>query len=166
MIFFTADLHFTHEAIIKWCNRPFKNATVMDSQLIKNYNSVVTDEDVVYFVGDLTHRTPSYIGTISNLFKKMNGEKHLILGNHDVFKPFSYITDLGFTSVHTSLVVEEFVLNHDPAAACIDKESVWLCGHVHDLFVHQRNVLNVGVDVWDYAPVSIEEVRQYVMENM
>jgi len=97
---------------------------------------------------------------------KMNGEKHLVLGNHDVFKTFSYITDLGFTSAHTSLEVEEFILNHDPATCFIDKERIWLCGHIHDLFIHQRNVLNVGVDVWDYTPVSIETIRKYVKEYM
>ena len=67
---------------------------------------------------------------------------------------------------HTSLEVEGFILNHDPATCCIDKERIWLCGRIHDLFIHQRNVLNVGVDVWDYTPVGIETIRKYVKECM
>ncbi len=160
MIWFTADPHYMHDAIIEYCNRPFKNSTVMTSKLVKNYNMVVKDEDTVYFVGDLSNKTATHTGSLANIFKRLNGTKHLILGNHDVLKPFSYINDLGFTSVHTSLEVEEFILNHDPAASIIVRDRTWLCGHIHDLFVCQKNVINVGVDVWEYFPVHIDSIRE------
>ena len=88
--------------------------------------------------------------------------KILILGNHDSLKPFTYI-DLGFESVHTSLELsyngKDYVLVHDPAASCIDRNRIFLCGHVHDLFKIQRNVINVGVDVWNFFPVSMEQIE-------
>lgn len=165
MIYFTADLHLGHEAIIEYCNRnKFKNVTVMDKKLIQWFNWAVSPDDTVYIIGDLSIKTPTHKMALANQIHSMNGEKHLILGNHDMMKPFDYI-EMGFTSVHTSLKVEEFILNHDPSAACIIKNQVWLCGHVHDLFKHQRNVVNVGVDVWNYAPVSIADVRKYIRDN-
>ena len=44
--FFTADQHFSHANIIKYCNRPFDNVREMDSEIIKRHNSVVTDKDI------------------------------------------------------------------------------------------------------------------------
>ena len=52
MIFFTADLHLGHENIIKQCQRPFNNVEQMDKELIKNWNSVVNENDEVYILGD------------------------------------------------------------------------------------------------------------------
>lgn len=158
MIYFTADIHFGHARIIDYCDRPFNNADEMDRVLIKNWNSVVGSKDVVYILGDLTLHREKHRQWLETKVRKLNGEKHLILGNHDVLKPFTYI-DIGFTSVHTSLVIEDFILCHDPAAACVAKDRKWLCGHVHDLFKVQGHVTNVGVDVWDYKPVSIEELN-------
>ena len=163
MIYFTADWHEGHENIIKYCKRPFKNFTHMGRVLLKNYNEVVTDDDTVYFIGDLTLRTSVYKNAIEQLVSKMNGQKHLILGNHDRLKPFDYV-ELGFITVHTALELPEYnmVLVHDPATSAIDRSKVFICGHVHDLFKTQKNVINVGVDVWDFKPVSIETLLRYV----
>jgi len=141
MIYFTSDLHFGHDKVIEYCNRPFKNATVMDKQLMKNWNSVVDNDDTIYVVGDLSLKSSLHIDYISQITTRLNGIKHLILGNHDVLKPFDYIYRLGFTSVHTSLDVGRFILNHDPSISCIDRSKVFLCGHVHDLFKTTKNVI-------------------------
>lgn len=159
MIYFTADLHFGHDACIEYCNRPFKNASVMDRQLIKNWNSVVEDEDTVYVVGDFTLKAPIHKNYIENIVSKLKGSKHLILGNHDRLKPFDYVNDIGFFSVHTSLEVYGYILNHDPAVACMDFKRTFLCGHVHNLFRTQKNVINVGVDVCNFKPISILDIQ-------
>jgi len=158
LIYFTADQHFGHENIIKYTHRPFKNANNMNNELIRRYNAVVTDEDTVYFIGDVS--LSRNVDSIAGWVERLNGSKHLILGNHDALKPFTYVDHIGFWSVHTALRVEEFVLCHDPAPSCVDRERIWLCGHVHNLFKQINNVVNVGVDVWDFAPVSIEQIRQ------
>jgi len=140
MIYFTSDHHFSHENIIKYCDRPFPNAYVMDRVLISRYNETVKENDTVYFLGDLSMKNRSHKGGhFRYLMNKLhNGTKHLILGNHDKLEPFDYV-DLGFQTVHTSLNIDlpyigNVWLVHDPAWAEMDKKKLFLCGHVHTLF--------------------------------
>jgi calcineurin-like phosphoesterase family protein len=77
--------------------------------------------------------------------------------------------EVGFQSVHSSLFVEGIFLAHDPAWATAIPDGVnMFCGHIHELFKLVKNskhkVLNVGVDVWDYTPVSFELAKE-LLEN-
>lgn len=157
MNFFTSDQHFGHGNIIQYCDRPFMHAHQMDRRIIESYNSIVGSNDTCYFIGDFTMSgDPDRIGS---LLGKLAGNKVLVLGNHDKLKPFTYV-DIGFASVHTSLQLRlgevDVVCIHDPAAAC--GAGRWLVGHIHNLFktLDQGRVTNVGVDVWNFAPVSEE----------
>lgn len=160
--FFTADHHFghknmlTHEPLRK---ELFDNINKYDNSLIQRHNSVVTNDDIVYFVGDFVPFKKDR-DIITKYVGKMNGkEKHLILGNHDEAKPFTYV-DAGFTSVHTSLTIGNFVLNHDPCIKCVLRDDqILICGHVHTLFrilLADIKVINVGVDVWNFYPISLD----------
>jgi calcineurin-like phosphoesterase family protein len=115
----------------------------------------------VYILGDLTLEKDKE--PIRRLLDKLNGKKHLILGNHDYLNPHVYV-DIGFHSVHTSLEIEvngyPLCLVHDPALSQLDRTKYFLCGHIHDLFKKQKNCINVGVDVWDYYPVSIHQIEE------
>ncbi len=166
MIYFTSDPHFSHRNILEFCSRPFKNVKEMNQTIIDNYCSVIKEEDEVYFLGDLTMSRGNQYENIQSIMEKLPGTKHLILGNHDHFKPFFYTEALGFTSVHTALKAvfsgQEFYLAHDPAFAQI-KDSVWLCGHIHNLFKstitnYNAKIINVGVDVNDFMPVSLDQI--------
>jgi len=160
MIFFTADLHFGHGNIIQYCKRPFENEQQMNKGLIKNWNSVVSPEDEVFILGDFSIKGKNHEGEFRHILEKLNGIKHLILGNHDVPDPI-FLTSCGFWSVHYPyFVVEEFMCVHDPALTQVYRDRKFLCGHVHDLFKQCKNAFNVGVDVRDYKPISIEEVRR------
>ena len=55
--YFIADTHFNHENIIEYCNRPFKNAKEMSEYIITKWNSVVTQKDIVYHLGDVGFET-------------------------------------------------------------------------------------------------------------
>jgi calcineurin-like phosphoesterase family protein len=105
----------------------------------------------------------------ANTISRISGRKILILGNHDKLNPFKYV-EAGFESVHTSLVLDKFFLAHDPALlAAMPLEYTMLCGHVHGLFKSMRDaqgrlVVNVGVDVWDYKPVSLEQLEKFIGE--
>ena len=66
----------------------------MDKAIMKNYNGTVTDDDEVYFVGDITMRGPIHKESIRQIIGRMKGQKHLILGNHDRLHPFDYV-DMG-----------------------------------------------------------------------
>ncbi len=159
-IWFTADYHFSHENIIKYCNRPFKNADDMNKCLISNHNSIIGNDDDVYILGDYSIKTKNYRGTYEWITKKLRGRLHLIMGNHDVKDPWFY-TELGFCSIHVPYFkVEEFICVHDPSLSITDSKSKFLCGHIHNLFIFNKNCLNVGIDVHNYYPISINRVRE------
>jgi len=64
MYYFTADEHYGHTNIIKYCKRPFNSIEEMDATLIENFNSKVTKADHTIHVGDFTFKRPdSYIST-------------------------------------------------------------------------------------------------------
>jgi calcineurin-like phosphoesterase family protein len=161
MIYFTADHHDDHDEIIQMCNRPFYSRKHMRKEMIKRHNEKVTESDTVYFIGDVSFSRDKE--PIRRFIEKLNGIKHLILGNHDSLKPFDYV-ELGFTTVHTALEIStflgDFVLVHDPAISQIDRDRMFLCGHIHDLFIKQKNCINIGVDVWDFYPVSLQQIKE------
>lgn len=168
MKWFTADTHFGHDSIINYTNRPFKNSNVMTNVLTENINSMVAPDDDLYILGDfsLTHNDKTLRRYVNNL----NGYKHLILGNHDHFRATAYV-NMGFETVHTTLELDDgmncYMLTHDPAVACGEryKHHRWLCGHVHTLFTflddETPNVLNVGMDVHKFHPLSFDDVKSY-----
>ena len=80
MIYFTGDQHFGHANIIKHCNRPFSSVDEMDKQLLEQWNRRVKKQDTVYILGDLFFRNAV---SSTEYLQKMNGRKHLIIGNHD-----------------------------------------------------------------------------------
>lgn len=53
-LFFTADQHFGHENIIKFCNRPFDDVVNMDAALVENWNKVISHDCTVFHLGDFT----------------------------------------------------------------------------------------------------------------
>lgn len=77
---FTADPHYWHTNIIKYCSRPFRYTDEMNEQLIKNHNAVVGENDEVYFGGDFAWASK---GKIIELLCRLNGKKFMIIGNHD-----------------------------------------------------------------------------------
>lgn len=162
MRYFTADTHFFHQNIISYCGRPFKDAKQMNQVIKDNWNEIVKDDDTIYVLGDLSTWYNIDVSQVAHFVRKLNGRKILILGNHDKFEPFDYV-DMGFESVHTHLYLEDLKvhLTHDPANSVLIPHSKWLCGHVHGLFKSVGNVLNVGVDVWDFAPVCEQAIKEW-----
>lgn len=168
MIYFTSDTHFGHENIIKYCNRPFKNSNQMNNVLIRNYNEIVTNDDVVYFLGDMMMSNDKHY--LERLIQKMKGRKILISGNHDRLKPFDYV-EIGFESVHTSLTIEyyevDFRLIHDPAAFCDRKEDcIYLYGHLHTTQIDIPNSHCCCVEQNEYKPISIDDIFDKIEERM
>ncbi len=175
MIYFTSDLHFFHNNIIKHCNRPFNNNEEMDKILLINWNSRVRDEDEIYILGDLTLKG---IAKVNSLVPKLNGKKYLVRGNHDLFadkeeldsKLFEWIKDyyeLNYEGM-------KFTLSHYPFASWNERirGAVHLHGHIHAK--EEYNIKNaidghycfdVGVDAHNFFPVSIEEIIELTKIN-
>lgn len=174
-IWFTSDYHLDHFNIISYCDRPFmpkdigngdesvisKALARMFNTIVKNYNSMVGRNDLVYNLGDISLRGSENLSWYKRTIGLLNGKKHLILGNHDKLNPFSYV-DAGFETVHTALHLEllDLYLAHDPAMSNVRSDKLWICGHVHNLFKTQKNVINAGVDVWEFKPVNLSKIME------
>ena len=163
---FTADWHFFHKMIIKYCARPFSSEKQMRNKIINNFNEVVRSEDQTFILGDVAMLGASQWERLRGVITKLNGTKHLIYGNHDEFRWQRYI-DVGFTTVHSALWLEEgglhIVMAHDPSVYCtLEPDTVLLHGHIHTLYktIPEQRVVNVGVDVWNFYPVNIDQIRK------
>ena len=83
MIYYIADMHFGHENVIHFDDRPFADTEQMDEVLIQNWNERVTSEDTVYVLGDAFWKNEE---NSIRIIQQLNGHKHLIQGNHDRVK--------------------------------------------------------------------------------
>jgi len=79
MIYFTSDLHFGHENVIKFCNRPYKDLEEMHKAIITIWNNTINEGDTIYVLGDFS-LNKKWSKEIVPLLK---GNKILISGNHD-----------------------------------------------------------------------------------
>lgn len=172
IIYFTSDLHFCHSNIIKLSKRPFKNVEEMNNTLVQNWNSCISDDDEVYVLGDFSYR--GSVQEVNTILKKLKGKKYLIKGNHDGFindkafdsKAFEWIRDYHILSYKEI----NLVLFHYPILEWqgFFGDSLHLYGHVHNstkdekqrkrLDILGSRAINVGVDVNDYHPISIERL--------
>jgi calcineurin-like phosphoesterase family protein len=165
--YFTADTHFGHANIIKHCNRPFQDPEDMDNSLIERWNCRIKPEDTVYHLGDFSFRNKK---NISNYLGKLHGNIHLILGNHDEIS-----VDCGAKFKSISPIKELYVNLPDGkkqfVVLCHYAMRVWnhshhgawhLFGHTHGTLKDDPNSLSldVGVDCWNFYPVSIEELQK------
>lgn len=171
MIYFTSDLHFYHEKVINFANRPFDNADEMNRVLIDNWNRTVSAKDEVYILGDVTMKGPEYA---TEVLSQLRGKKYLIKGNHDTFADkktfdrtiFEWVKDYHEFSYQNT----RFVLFHYP----IEEWSGYFRGAVH-LHGHQHNHedyniknrekgllrFDVGVDANHMAPVGIKDIISF-----
>lgn len=79
-VFFTSDLHFDHDREFIWGVRGYQNVQEMNETQVRNWNSVITNEDTVFYLGDLKFgRNYSY----EDVLRKLNFKKiYLMAGNH------------------------------------------------------------------------------------
>lgn len=170
MIFFTSDSHLGHSKILDYCNRPFKNVDEMGEALIENWNKVVTQNDIIYHLGDFSFYKDT--NKTIHILNRLNGNKILIMGNHDKHMHDSVIKK--FNSVHTmyDLYVNDPEAHHGKQLIVLLHYSmnVWnrchygsyhLFGHSHGSLPDNPNSLSidVGVDCHNYTPISYEEVK-------
>lgn len=168
MIYFTSDLHFYHEHIIKNVHRPFPNVDKMNSTLIKNWNKKITFDDEVYILGDFTMKGPDLA---TNILYQLKGKKHFIRGNHDNFVDNPNFDQSIFASIQDYAEIEyantRFILCHYPFLEWngSHKGSINLHGHQHNHDVYNYQNLkdgirryDVGVDANHMEPVSGEDI--------
>lgn len=154
-IFVTADTHFNHENIIKYCNRPFINSYDMNETIINNWNSVVNNDDIIYHLGDFGFGTKE---ELYEIFNRLNGYKFLIMGNHDYRAGKRYYLDMGFIEVYKKLYkLDNYIFTHKPMVVPENKINVY--GHIHEKNVDPKfddiNHLCVSLDRTDFKPLLL-----------
>ena len=80
MNYFIADLHFGHQNALAFDARPFKTIEEHDQTIIGNWNDKVDIDDDTYILGDVSWYN---VTKTMDIIKSLNGNKHLIIGNHD-----------------------------------------------------------------------------------
>lgn len=181
-IWFTSDLHFGHRNIIDFCNRPWKTTEEMDEVLMRNWNSVVKDDDIIFDLGDFAYATTS---RWKYLIQNLKGRHFLIKGNHDESRyPGDHIFKL-FEGVYDQLLLKidnyNVYLNHYPFlcyGGAYRKDTINLFGHVHSgpysnngLDTDRLKMLfptqyDVGVDNNDYYPISWKTIKDIVQKRL
>lgn len=155
--FVIADTHFGHEKIIRYCNRPFRTVEEMDETLIKNWNETVSKKDTVLVLGDFALGTKEYI---ENITKKLNGNKILILGNHDE-RSEDFYRSIGFNTVFRFPILWNnfFLMSHAPLQLSETTPYFNFYGHVHtDEKYHDTATSKcVSVERIGYRPYFIFE---------
>lgn len=165
-IFLTSDLHIGHTNIIYHCRRPFKNKEEHDDTIITNYNSLVGKDDHVYILGDV-----AWHGFEDEILK-LNGHKHIILGNHDSSK--KYYGFLGKPQYKVVRVVDTHLLkyrnsdnnelfhiwlSHYPHRSWKNAShgSFHAYGHCHGGIEDYRRSMDVGVDTNNFYPILVDD---------
>ena len=155
---YTADFHFNHDNIIRFCNRPFASTAEMDGHYVSCLQACVAPEDDLWILGDFGWGKEKRDGTyLKGLFDQIPGRKHLIRGNHD--KP--WMERWGWVSVHDLYEVkdgnQQIVLCHYPLRSWRGMcRGIWhFFGHVHTEYARHGNSWNVGVD-WKDTPFKVK----------
>jgi len=167
MIFFTSDLHIHHANIIKYCQRPFNSVEEMDNAIINNWNSVVAQDDSVWVLGDFTMSSDKYL--IDRTLSRLNGNKYLVLGNHDSSAcKFSSLWSWVYDLTHISVESKTLVLCHYAMRVWYKSHhgSWHLYGHSHGSLPEENNLsFDVGVDAWGYTPVSFNQIAKKMADK-
>lgn len=165
-VFFTADTHFGDSNIIRYENRPFSNIEDMDRTIIKNWNDTVSENDKVFLLGDFSAYGFEKSCEICN---SLNGEKFLVMGNHDTENE-KYYCNCGFSGVsHYPIIYENFwILSHEPLYVNRNMPYANIFGHVHANPIYKdvsEQSFCVSIERTDYRPVEFGEIKRQIIEN-
>lgn len=177
MKYYIADWHYGHQNALSFDNRPFKTVEEMNQELVKRWNAVVSNGDIVYVLGDMFWCN---MQTAIPVLDSLKGQKFLIKGNHDRCKDARFLKQ--FAKVTEYLEVDDgdrkVVLCHYPIPCFKNHFYGWyhLYGHVHssfewnmmehdkflmnELYDRPCQMYNVGAMMpWmDYTPRTLDEI--------
>jgi calcineurin-like phosphoesterase family protein len=190
-IFFISDIHFNHKNVLNFDNRPYVSIEDMNRGIVENWNSVVADNDIVFFLGDFSFSSSMRFN--ENIINQLNGKIYFIVGNHDKpknFKDFPKIigiydlVDLYIDDVNSTIdltdklgVKQHIVLCHYPIVSWNRQHygSWMLHGHCHtNLYntaigelLYKGNIIDVGCmnGVLNYTPISYQDLKHYFISK-
>lgn len=179
-IYIISDTHFFHYNIIEYCHRGFSDEYHMNEKIITNWNSIVTQDDVVFHLGDLSAGLSGRQLELKNIIGKLNGKIHLIRGNHDHLSEEEYL-DYGIKSVSDYKVIDKTLLVHYPLDGPCTKYTPIVdvykeiyndfnCeylfhGHSHHVPDAKLNAFNASVDINNFKPLLVDDIFEKVFNR-
>jgi calcineurin-like phosphoesterase family protein len=170
-VFLISDTHFGHAGVCRFTRndgvtklRPWDSADEMDEAMVERWNERVRPNDKVYHLGDVVMSRKSLA-----IMRRLNGDKVLIRGNHDIFRDTDYREH--FRELRAYHVMNGMILSHIP----IHSESLGRFGtNIHG-HTHANRVMLPGfngkitdivdvryhcvcVEQTDFAPILFEDV--------
>jgi calcineurin-like phosphoesterase family protein len=171
-IYFTADQHFFHRGILKYC--PGRNCTsveAMNEQIVEIWNSIIPKDAHVFMLGDV-----AFANTAKTLeiLARLDGRKYLIKGNHDagmnahVRGMFEWVKDYHEMKVMINGTPKWINLSHYPMSSWNRSfHGSWMLhGHRHgqnEPGDGHGHILDVGVDS---ALIWLSEMRPFTLEDI
>ena len=179
-----SDTHFGHDktcTVFKRADgtplRPFKDAEEMDEVMVQRWNERVRPHDKVYHLGDVVIARKSL-----DTLRRLNGDKVLIKGNHDIFKIHDYLEH--FRDVRGYHVLNGLILSHVPVhPESLARFGCSIHGHLHANRVMKAQgvdaatgeviygneidprYFNVSVEHTDYAPILFEDACKKILDQ-
>jgi metallophosphoesterase len=174
VIYYILDTHFRNQDIFDKCKRPFKSLDEMESTVISKWNNKVNDVDVVYVLGDVAKDDD--VSAIQ-IFNKLKGHKHLIVGNHDHL----ILEEIRKLKIFESVKLIDLIMDKD-RKVCIchyplmdwmefNREGILVYGHIHNKtskngyaykmmkdYYANLPAYNCGVDVCEFEPRTLDEL--------
>jgi len=166
--FFTADTHFDDHHAIQYFNRPFRSVGEMNAVMVEKWNSVVSESDIVYHLGDFTLDD---IHHFTEWVSQLHGNIKILPGSHD--QPWlrdSVASErVQVIAPLVSLEFPEIMAGKDPQVIvlCHYSMQVWdrcnygawhLFGHSHGKLKGIGLSFDVGVDCTGFTPLSLQTV--------
>ncbi len=175
-VFLVSDTHFGHMGVCKFLRadgvtklRPFDNPDEMDEYMVKVWNERVKPTDKVYHLGDVVINRKAL-----RIMHRLNGDKVLIKGNHDIFKLEDYTQH--FRDIRAYHVMNGLILSHIP----VHQDNLYrfgcnIHGHLHANHVMRSNgyggeviderYFNACVENHGFGPVLFEDALKQIKER-
>ena len=159
-VFLVSDTHFGHAGVCKFTQndgvtklRPWTDPDEMDEFMVKAWNETVKPTDKVYHLGDVVINRKSL-----GIMRRLNGDKVLIRGNHDIFKDTDYREH--FREIRAYHVMNGMILSHIPIhPESLGRFGTNIHGHLHSNRVMQTGFNGKVTDIIDtrYHCVCVEQ---------
>ena len=150
---FCSDLHFRHRNICDYTERKLETTPELHDEWVTDlWNSEVNPGDIVYHLGDFCFNSKYEI--LRDIVRKLNGQKHFVIGNHDKEENFKKLKTEGLLHWYghykeIKIKDTKVVLSHFPFASWHRQHygSWHLHGHTHASYQGVGKVLDVGLDM-------------------
>lgn len=159
---FISDLHIGHNKIAEFSG-PFRggvtNVDEHDKWIVDQWNSVVSKQDVVIVLGDVCFDQSRF-----ETFKRMKGNKHLLLGNHDRFTANKYLPY--FNKIIGYQKYKNLAwLSHAPIHPGSLRNFFNIHGHTHEKSLPDLRYISVCVEVLNGKPILWDDLVNMMLER-